>query len=227
MGGYGEDLAFVHEAGFLGVAEEAGGFVAGLLDGAGSVGATVVELGSGSGETARRLAAAGHRIVGFDQSEAMVRLARERAPEAEFHVGSLYDVSLPPCDAVIAVGEVVNYAFDERASIESLESFFERVRDALAPGGVLVFDSAGPGRAPGGRYSGFRRGDDWAVLYEAEADRSRRRLTRRITTFRRADAIDPALWRREVIQHEELFIDLHDHLPPEMVYERELLICRL
>jgi phosphoenolpyruvate carboxykinase (GTP) len=34
-------------------------------------------------------------------------------------------------------------------------------------------------------------------------------------------------WRSEVIGHEELFIDLHDHLPPEMVYERELLICRL
>ena len=32
---------------------------------------------------------------------------------------------------------------------------------------------------------------------------------------------------QEVIGHEELFIDLHDHLPPEMVYERELLICRL
>ena len=29
------------------------------------------------------------------------------------------------------------------------------------------------------------------------------------------------------MRHEELFIDLHDHLPPEMVYERELLICRL
>ena len=27
--------------------------------------------------------------------------------------------------------------------------------------------------------------------------------------------------------HEELFITLHDHLPPEMIYERELLICRL
>jgi hypothetical protein len=103
---------------------------------------------------------------------------------------------------VIAVGEVVNYAFDERASIESLESFFERVRDALAPGGLFVFDSAGPSRAPGGRYSGFRRGDDWAVLYEADADRSRRRLTRRITTFRRADAADPALWRRSDEIHE-------------------------
>ena len=36
-----------------------------------------------------------------------------------------------------------------------------------------------------------------------------------------------AQWRREVIEHEELFIELHDHLPPEMIYERELLICRL
>ena len=42
-----------------------------------------------------------------------------------------------------------------------------------------------------------------------------------------APAGGPEDWRREVIEHEELFIDLHDHLPPEMVYERELLICRL
>ena len=34
-------------------------------------------------------------------------------------------------------------------------------------------------------------------------------------------------WRKEVMAHEELFISLHDHLPKEMVYERELLICRL
>jgi phosphoenolpyruvate carboxykinase (GTP) len=45
--------------------------------------------------------------------------------------------------------------------------------------------------------------------------------------FEEMQRVDPAQWRREVIQHEELFIDLHDHLPPEMVYERELLICRL
>jgi phosphoenolpyruvate carboxykinase (GTP) len=34
-------------------------------------------------------------------------------------------------------------------------------------------------------------------------------------------------WRAEIIGHEELFLDLHDHLPKEMIYERELLICRL
>jgi phosphoenolpyruvate carboxykinase (GTP) len=38
---------------------------------------------------------------------------------------------------------------------------------------------------------------------------------------------DRALWRQEVIGHEELFLDLHSRLPKEMIYERELLICRM
>ncbi|MDE3106150.1 MAG: phosphoenolpyruvate carboxykinase (GTP) [Acidobacteriota bacterium] len=46
-------------------------------------------------------------------------------------------------------------------------------------------------------------------------------------TFNELQTVDRTQWRREVIGHEELFIDLHDHLPPEMIYERELLICRL
>ena len=45
--------------------------------------------------------------------------------------------------------------------------------------------------------------------------------------FESLQAFDNSAWRREVIEHEELFILLHDHLPKEMVYERELLICRL
>ena len=45
--------------------------------------------------------------------------------------------------------------------------------------------------------------------------------------FEELQRFDRQAWRAEVIQHEELFIELHDHLPPEMIYERELLICRL
>jgi phosphoenolpyruvate carboxykinase (GTP) len=45
--------------------------------------------------------------------------------------------------------------------------------------------------------------------------------------FEQLQAFENAAWRSEVIGHEELFIELHDHLPPEMIYERELLICRL
>jgi phosphoenolpyruvate carboxykinase (GTP) len=45
--------------------------------------------------------------------------------------------------------------------------------------------------------------------------------------FDELQAFDRAAWRAEVIGHEELFLDLHDHLPKELVYERELLICRM
>ena len=45
--------------------------------------------------------------------------------------------------------------------------------------------------------------------------------------FNELQKIDRSAWKHEVIDHEELFIELHDHLPKEMVYERELLICRL
>ncbi len=45
--------------------------------------------------------------------------------------------------------------------------------------------------------------------------------------FDELQAFDRAMWRAEVMGHEELFLDLHDRLPKEMLYERELLICRM
>ena len=45
--------------------------------------------------------------------------------------------------------------------------------------------------------------------------------------FEELQAFDRDAWRQEVLGHEELFLDLHDRLPAEMIYERELLICRI
>src|SRR5262252_2967374 len=45
--------------------------------------------------------------------------------------------------------------------------------------------------------------------------------------FAELQSFDRGAWRQEILGHEELFLDLHDRLPPEMIYERELLICRL
>ncbi|HEY5752294.1 MAG TPA: phosphoenolpyruvate carboxykinase (GTP) [Chthoniobacterales bacterium] len=45
--------------------------------------------------------------------------------------------------------------------------------------------------------------------------------------FEDLQRVDKKAWRQEVIGHEELFLDLHSHLPKELIYERELLICRL
>jgi phosphoenolpyruvate carboxykinase (GTP) len=45
--------------------------------------------------------------------------------------------------------------------------------------------------------------------------------------FDQLQTVDRDAWRMEVLGHEELFIELHDRLPAETIYERELLICRL
>ncbi|MEK6282359.1 MAG: phosphoenolpyruvate carboxykinase (GTP) [Acidobacteriota bacterium] len=45
--------------------------------------------------------------------------------------------------------------------------------------------------------------------------------------FEELQAFQRDAWRNEVLGHEELFIELHDRLPAETIYERELLICRL
>lgn len=39
--------------------------------------------------------------------------------------------------------------------------------------------------------------------------------------------VDRDVWKRELVMHEELFLRLHDHLPKELIFERELLACRL
>jgi phosphoenolpyruvate carboxykinase (GTP) len=38
---------------------------------------------------------------------------------------------------------------------------------------------------------------------------------------------DRVAWRQEILDHENLFLDLHTHLPKELIFERELLICRM
>ena len=75
-----------------------------------------------------------------------------------------------------------------------------------------------------GRAVGRETPIGWAPRYE---DIEWRGLDFPREKFEQLQAFDRAAWRQEVIGHEELFIDIHDHLPPEMIYERELLICRL
>jgi phosphoenolpyruvate carboxykinase (GTP) len=45
--------------------------------------------------------------------------------------------------------------------------------------------------------------------------------------FQDLQSIDIGAWKREVISQDELFISLYDHLPKELIFQRELLISRL
>lgn len=176
---YGPDLAYMHDIAFGGWARDAAPFVLARLREAGIAEGVVVDLGCGSGIWAAELLDAGYDVVGVDASPEMLALARERAAAAQLVKGSLHEIELPPCVAITAIGECVNYG-----GPPSLEPLFQRASVALEPGGLLVFDAAGPGREPDGRRRARHEGDGWVMRVEFAEDPSARTLTRRIALVR-------------------------------------------
>jgi phosphoenolpyruvate carboxykinase (GTP) len=75
-----------------------------------------------------------------------------------------------------------------------------------------------------GRALGMETPIGWMPRYE---DMEWRGIDFSREQFDQLQAFDRDTWRKEVLDHEELFIALQDHLPKEMIFERELLICRL
>ena len=188
---YGPDLAFVHDLGYGDFAARAAPGVIALLRRSVAPGGTVVELGCGAGAATRPLVAAGYDVHAVDASAAMLQRARRhvatsplalrsRRGRVRFVRGVLPAATLPSCDAVVAIGEVVNYM----ARRTAFDRLFRRVARALRPGGLFVFDVRQPGH--GGRALVHGRvGRDWTVLSIATEDRARGTLVRHVTAFRR------------------------------------------
>jgi SAM-dependent methyltransferase len=187
---YRDDLAYIHEAGFLAYVNEAGPGVLRALRGSGIHDGLIVDVGCGTGVLAAALSAVGFEVLGIDISRAMIAIARRRARRVTFKIESLYRATIPRCRAVTAIGECLNYAFDGRGGSRGLSTWFRRVYRALEPGGVLIFDIAEPGQI--GRAAGTNRrhalGDGWAVLVDLEERTNPPRLVRTITTFRKVGA---------------------------------------
>lgn len=193
---YRDDLAYIHHAGFSEFAESAAPWVIATLRGGQAT--QVVELGCGSGILARELTRAGFDVHGFDVSPSMIALARETAPAARFDVGSFDELQLPPCDAVIAMGEVLNYGT------------FDGVRRLIenAPARMLLFDVAERGAYP--PYDEHRDGgDDWSVIAVTESDG--RTLTRRVLTFRADGRRDEEVHTLQLYDRIELLALLRTH----------------
>jgi SAM-dependent methyltransferase len=191
---YRQDLAYIHDAGFGKVARGAATRLLEELGRAGLDRGLVVDLGCGSGILMEPLAAAGFDVLGIDLSPALLALARRRVPSAQLRCESLLTAELPPCVAVAAVGECLNYLFDSRHSVDAVRGVLGRAFAALAPGGLLIFDVAGPGRVPGpGPHQSYTEAEDWAVLVTAEEDPREQLLTPHITSFRKVGE----LYRRD------------------------------
>lgn len=200
---YGADLAWIHHVGFGELVDEGGRALLQRLADEGIRDGRLVDLGCGSGTFAREAARAGFAVLGVDLSPAMIELARQTAPEAEFRCGSLFDVELPPSRVVTVLGEGLNYCAAGEPDDRRLDALFARIAAALEPGGALAFDVivADPRRPLDGSFA--RTGEDWAVIAELKEDLPAGRLTRAITIFRRHDAG----WRRSRETHEVRVFD--------------------
>lgn len=94
-------------------------------------GASVLEIGCGSGELLARLHAG--RKVGIDLSPVQIGAARTRLPDAEFHVQAGENLNLPgPFDCII-ISETLNYAAD-------VQLLLERLHSVTHPGTRVIFN---------------------------------------------------------------------------------------
>lgn len=185
---YGNDLAYIHDDGFGGFARQASHGIFELLRQAGIDSGHVVDLGCGSGIWAGILLDKGYSAHGIDISANMVKLAQQQAPGATFEVNSFLKADIPQCNAVTSMGECLNYLFDPNHSDEHLRLLFTRIFEALHPGGMFIFDIAGPGYADAtGPHKRHFVSDDWAVMIQVSEHKREQRLTRYITSFRKTD----------------------------------------
>jgi SAM-dependent methyltransferase len=200
---YGEDLAYIHDVGHRDYALKSAPGILNILAQNNIPAGLIVDLGCGSGLSALAFTQAGYRVLGVDLSEALIASARARVPEAEFRVESLFTTQIPPCSAVTSIGECLNYLFDADNNPSVLVQLFQRIYQALSPGGVFVFDVAEPGQITSGdTMKGFTEGTDWIVLVEKQEDRKSSTLMRRIVTFRK---IENYYRRSDEVHHLRLY----------------------
>jgi SAM-dependent methyltransferase len=184
---YKEDLAYIHDVGHADYALKSAPGIIEIFKRNGTNDGLVVDLGCGSGLWAAELIKSGYKVLGIDISEAMIRIAKRRAPQAEFRVESLFNADIPRCNAVTSISECFNYLFDPENKRQPLTKIFRRVYNALTPGGLFIFDIAEPGQLlKGDSGKVFKEGKDWIVLVEKHEDRKQNLFTRRIVSLRQA-----------------------------------------
>jgi SAM-dependent methyltransferase len=198
---YRRDLALIHHRGFGFHALACAPGILALLEPVRSRQGLVLEFGCGSGLLTRELTAAGHRVIATDASPAMLGLARYAPGSEDIRALVLPSDPLPPADAVVSVGHVLNYLPDERSIAQALTA----IARALRPGGLVALDicDLAYGQARHDAPPAARVDDDWAIITQFSLP-APSRFVRQITTFVRAD---DDTWRRDDETHYNVLID--------------------
>ena len=142
----------------------------------------------------------GSEVLGIDISPSMIEFGAEERPAG--HLPACWFAADGEAARVCLdhiYGECVNYLFDMKSGKPERLRFFHRVHRALKRGGLFVFDFAEPARVPDRRHRRpiWSEGRDWLIVVETTGNRERRRLTRRIISFRKTGVT----WRRSEETH--------------------------
>ena len=115
-----------------------------------------LDAACGTGRQAARLVELGHRVIGVDETEAMLELARARVPEAELRLGAL--TSLPLDDGAVDLA-VCSLALTHLDDIGPAVAELSRV---VRPGGRIVVSDVHPTFVALGSQAGYRIGEEIA-----------------------------------------------------------------
>lgn len=99
--------------------------------------ASILDLCCGTGQLASELEDRGYRVTGIDGSDAMLRFARENAPDVPFFRADARSFAVSePVDACVSMFDSLNHILE----LSELNAVFSHVHSALNPNGVFVFD---------------------------------------------------------------------------------------
>jgi len=104
-------------------------------------GKKIVDLGSGTGEIAIRLAEKGYDVTAVDLSEEMLMVGMDKALKKQLHIQWIKQnivqlEGFQHIDVFVSYLDVLNYITD----VKDLEKLFMRVFEALNPNGLFMFD---------------------------------------------------------------------------------------
>jgi SAM-dependent methyltransferase len=98
---------------------------------------SVLEIGCGTGQLARRFLKDRYAYTGIDISAEMLAFARAELPSHLFHQMDMRDIKVPDkFDAAIITARSISYILTNADVLAT----FQSIRTALQDGGVLIFD---------------------------------------------------------------------------------------
>ncbi len=211
---YNHYLTQIHHKGYGHVAEHAGQTILQIIERENKPSQKIIELGCGSGITAKLLSEAGHKVLGVDYSASMINLARREATKATFHQQSLFDFDFPPCDMVLSIGQVLNYLFDGKSNLENLNTLFGDIYKSLNSKGLFVFDVLLNGTI--GEESPKIKlvdNENWTLFVEISEDPTTQILTRDIRLFYKEGALyrkNREIHRQRLFNEDDLRLVLNE-----------------